>query len=869
MTYLVTRTCTEVVQKTSEMVSMSIEDLRGRWAYILLGAPGSGKTESFKAEAKACDGIYISARDFSCLSFQKNACGKTIFIDGLDESRAGEGDGRTPLDRIRKQLDELGRPSFRLSCREADWLGASDRNALEALVPVGELSVVHLDQLTRDQVHDILGHHPAVSDPIAFLKNAEDRGLEALLQNPQTLNLLIEAVKENEWPNTRQETFLLACEKLAAEPNVEHRVVNRIHGGDTALILHAAGGLCAIQLFADVSGFTEFGETCHDVVALRDISLLSELPISQALKTRLFIGIGEEHFAPVHRSVAEYLAACFLSWTMGKGNLSINRVLALMTATDGGVVSGLRGLNAWLAVHYRESRRHLVQIDPLGVVLYGDTKLFSVDDKLTLLKALHNTAQQYSGFRWQDWSAKPFGALATSDMVDYFKSILASPARDEGSQAILDCVLDAVRYGDPLPQLKDELRAAVLDTTRWPRIRNNALRAYIHLFGSNPNDLLNIAEDIRDGKIEDPEDEMLGVLLNELFPNAIKADDVFSYLHKPKNDHLIGMYHMFWSHKISEVAGDSDIPILMDILAAKKPQVLDDHNDYRLKKMVGRLLCRAIRDHSEGITDERLYEWLGTALDKYDFPHIDREESACIKDWLEAHPERYKGLLLVGIAKVAAAEKKYQLFIYKIFKRFYVAKLPDDLGIWWLGRAEAEPDQEKADCLFSEAIENFFNSQGAAGLSVEYFESWVKERPRFETIYQIRTCVKIPDWQREDAERNYKYKEEQEKQQDERMQYVRTHLSHFRTGDAHPQILHDLACAYMGHLIEADGKTGMERLQNFLGGDEGLISAVLGSLCRSIERPDLPAVNEILGLDVVTLHNNLNESLVYLSECFV
>jgi hypothetical protein len=257
MTYLVARTCTEVVQTSRERISRSFDDLRSRGAYVLLGDPGSGKTQSFKAEAYACDGFYVTARAFLALSLPASARGKTIFIDGLDESRAGEGDGRTPLDRIRERLDKLGRPSFRLSCREADWLGASDRHALAAVTPAGEVSVLHLDQLTRDQVRNILAHHPSINDPDTFLKHAEDRGLGTLLHNPQTLSLLVEAVKGSEWPSTRQETFRLACEKLAAELNVEHRSATRGQVPDTAALLHAAGGLCAILLLADISGFTE------------------------------------------------------------------------------------------------------------------------------------------------------------------------------------------------------------------------------------------------------------------------------------------------------------------------------------------------------------------------------------------------------------------------------------------------------------------------------------------------------------------------------------------------------------------------------------------------------------------------------------
>jgi hypothetical protein len=132
---------------------------------------------------------------------------------------------------------------------------------------------------------------------------------------------------------------------LVAELNAEHRSATRGQVPDAATLLHAAGGLCAILLFADISGFTETGESTGGIVALRDIAFLQDLPVGHALKTRLFVGIGEENFAPVHRSVAEYLAARFLTQAMQNG-LSIGRVLSLMTAADGGTVAGLRGLNA-------------------------------------------------------------------------------------------------------------------------------------------------------------------------------------------------------------------------------------------------------------------------------------------------------------------------------------------------------------------------------------------------------------------------------------------------------------------------------------------------------------------------------------------
>jgi hypothetical protein len=847
MTYLVARTCTEVVQASGERISKPFSDRRNRGAFVLLGDPGSGKTQTFKAEAEACDGYYVSARDFLILTLPTCARGKTLFIDGLDESRAGEGDGRTPLDRIRQRLDEFGKPSFRLSCREADWLGASDRHALAAVAPMGEISIFHLDQLTRDQVRNILGNHPSINDADAFLEHAEDRGLGALLYNPQTLGLLVEAVRGSEWPTTRQETFQLACEKLAAELNAEHRSASPGQVPDTTALLHSAGGLCAILLLADVSGFTEMGESTGGTIALRDIACFNNLPVAYALKTRLFTGIGEEHFAPVHRSVAEYLAARFLTKVMQKG-LSISRVLSLMTAADGGTVAGLRGLNAWLSVHHPPSRQRLIEIDPLGAVLYGDTRLFSLEDKVALLESLRGLARQYTDFRWQDWSAKPFGALATPDMVEHLRSILASPSRAEGDQAFLVCVLDAVRYGDPLPQLKDELRAAVMDATRWPTIRSDALSAYMHIASSAPEELRRIAEDIRDGKIEDPEDEMLGRLLNNLFPRTIKAEEVFSYMHGPKNVHLVGSYYMFWSRNISETATDRDVPVLLDALVAMKPGPLDNHMDLSAQYMVGKLLNRGVTDLGGDIPDQHLYQWLGTAVDKDGSWCIKQEESTAIKEWLEAHPDRYKGLLSAGIA-ACVDDMDFEWCVDWSVSRFFNANPPDDLGRWWLSQSESEPDQRKADYLFGMAVGHFIRGQAATGLSLEFFEEWVQAKPRFAPAYQRATYTEIPEWRRKHAEYDRNHKTEQQMRREEWMQYIRRHLPKINTGEAHPQDLHDLAYAYFGLRIEARGSTELERLSNFLDNDAELISAALNGFRGSLERPDLPTVHEILKLN--------------------
>ncbi|MDQ6966983.1 MAG: hypothetical protein Q9M23_08675, partial [Mariprofundaceae bacterium] len=208
--FLVSRTCTRKQENAADECC-SLEGFRELPAYVLLGDPGAGKTESFKREAIESDGKYIRARDFSTFDPRDEYKNKTLFIDGLDEMRADGGDGRTPLDHIRKHLDRLGRSRFRLSCREADWLGTSDAEALKSVSPDGQIIALHLNPLSNEDIAEILRHKKTVSDPDSFIHQATEHGLADLLRNPQTLKLLVDAVGGDTWPQSRTQVYEMAC----------------------------------------------------------------------------------------------------------------------------------------------------------------------------------------------------------------------------------------------------------------------------------------------------------------------------------------------------------------------------------------------------------------------------------------------------------------------------------------------------------------------------------------------------------------------------------------------------------------------------------------------------------------------------------
>ena len=77
----------------------ALEDFRDRDAYVLLGAPGAGKTELFKVEGRREGCHYVTARRFIARNIERlppEWRDRTLFIDGLDEKRAGSPDGQHP-----------------------------------------------------------------------------------------------------------------------------------------------------------------------------------------------------------------------------------------------------------------------------------------------------------------------------------------------------------------------------------------------------------------------------------------------------------------------------------------------------------------------------------------------------------------------------------------------------------------------------------------------------------------------------------------------------------------------------------------------------------------------------------------------------
>ena len=856
MSASVQRTCTEVLSKGEaqrrEPMTGPLGLFNSAPAYILLGDPGQGKSTTFRTEADflGAEDILMSARDFLASDVHSHPewRGKTLFIDALDEMRAGSGDRREALDGIRRSLDALGRPSFRISCREADWLGDNDRDKLAMVSPDANVKVLRLNPLTDKDVAQILEANPDVDDAHRFVAEARERRVDALLSNPLTLNMLVAAVgRKGVWPRSKLETFEMACLQMAKEHNREHSIGDPPPPDEQ--LLDAAGQLCAYQLLSGAAGWSRvYDDTDADFIGLNVLERSSLAVADHALSSRLFTGFGvaDGRVTPVHRQIAEFLSARYLARLITDG-LPAGRVLQLITGGDGMVVTVFRGLSAWLAALCPKARHDLISRDPVGVGLYGDLSGFSVDHKRTLLASLNREVADYG------INVAAFAPLAAPDMEPVIRDLLHDTRRDRDHQAATDLILRALRHGAPLAGLATVLLEVIYDDTWWPPVTQAALDAFIHTTAESEDGasrLKEILSDIDNGTISDPDNELLGTLLACLYPREIPPSEVWRYLTTKGNPDLFGSYFAFWAFRLFERSSDQHIAELLDSLNELMPALRDAFRMHHADDVRCKLLARALNKLGAEQELTRLYSWLNAAAyPSWDPPGFGGESIGEIRAWLERRPDLQKAVLLEGLIR-CPDDDDFELNADEAWDRLLGSALPNDFGLWCLDVAVASVDKHGrvADHLLRQAVHHCGQEATGQGLT----RAIMRERVRGHEGLESRLAELLaPRPRPPGARRPYPADTVRTEADPRRAQWVdliRNHADDLRSNAAPQGLLFEAGMAYFGHSPYFPTTTPSERNLSGILADDDLEKAVIAGLRSTVRRGDIPSVDEIIHL---------------------
>ena len=845
--------CLDEQLNAPEEKHFPLESLREHAAWVLLGEPGAGKSKAFEIEAQLTEGVFISIAEFLSDDPPPAWREKALYLDGLDETRASGGEISVLL-KLKASLKKLGKPKFRIACRAADWFGSMDAQVIGEISQDGQLGVYVLEPLSLANIQDILRENYAISAPENFIENARIRGIEGLLDNPQTLSLLAEAIRDGEWPRTRLEAFQLACNKLADEDSKRHRVYARTNPIPVEEVLSTAGQLCAVLLLSDKSGIALDKASSDDNFPLLDDFSPSQFAFAKIVTGRKLFRPApntQERIIPSHRSIAEFLAAKWLAERIDSHGLPLGRALNLFFGLDERTVAGLRGLYAWLAWHSRVARQRLIDADPLTVITYGDVKSMSIKEKRRLLQGLCREAKIQIYYRWERASANQLGALAEKQLADDFAHFLNVTDRDDASQSMAACVLDILCAAELIPELMQTIKAVVLDEAWWLAIRRRALELWLKYPGVD-DEAKSLLEALALEREMYTNDELIGLLLTNLYPKKISADKLFGFLRSPAEGHVIGgSYPMFWGYTLPRVAPKSDLLILLDQLADPPTLAITDEMEFSFDwhRMSGALLCRGLQVHGDEISDERLYSWLGVGADSYGNYRRESEHQGMIVEWLAARPGRYKSIIELSY-KYCESSGNIASCLLEQESRLHGAPSPDDIGLWHLQLASHEQDDKMAEQHLLEAARALILGQGAIDLSLEKFEAWGDANQMRRHWLDSLFASEIPDWRTQQAAKSQKRKLEKDARKREKTTILMEHLEAIRQGLALPRIMHELAGVWLDRYSDTHGDNVRERFDSYCNsGNEVLVAAEAGFF-HCPEANGLPSVEEIVKLSI-------------------
>ncbi len=871
MNTVVARTCTEIgPDGAATGNAQPLSEFRDCASYVLLGDPGAGKTTELKSESGALGdtATLINARDFISLDLASHPewRDKTLFIDGLDEMRSGAVDSRVPLDKIRKRLDRLGQPKFRLACREADWLGSNDWRSLKVVSRNSEITLLRLDPLSDSATTELLGLWMEPADVETFLMRAHELSFVPL-SNPLTLRLLIDATRQGQaWPTSRHQTFEMACEVMAIEKNDEHQAGTEELPSET--ILEAAGFLCAILLLTGVDGvsFTQRAQACS-FLPLSSVAETEGQPshhkLTRALHTRLFSHI-DGAFNPIHRQVAEFLGARYLAKRINEG-LPTQRVAALMTGpSDGRVVGALRGLSAWLAAHAPEARRLLIVADPLSVGLYGDIQQFSSADKQRLLKSLAELAAQEHLLGREYGTVEAFRSLASADMASSIEEFLSSAEALE--ERVAEFVLKVVSKADEseleaLTDLVPHLEEILFDKSSSVPVRTAALDALLRVApveDGRTEKLTRLLTEAHQRLLPDPDDELRGTLLEFLYPISVPPSDVWPYITLRNQPTFVGRFREFWRDKLLENSSDQHLAQLLDALNELVPSLRSISHEPEIKDLFIELLARGLESHGETIERSRLYEWLNTTGESLrNSPLVDKDSLLRVQTWLEAHPEIQKEIFLTWLRR-RDPEKLGWLAGYWRCDALHRSTLPADFGLWCLKKAVEVGDTEPAisrDLLWR-AHRALKDSTINEALTVEIMRDLTHEH---EELAQQLDELDTPPPQHEEArtdapelkerKRDAEFAAKQRQRRADWDAQLRANQTELRENRFSPPNLYTLANVYFDD-DRGDNRhaSPWQRIRDFVGGDPHLADLVLVALREAVRRDDVPRAEETISL---------------------
>jgi len=802
-------------------------DFEAENAIVLLGDPGMGKTTLFN---EAAQGYCITVRNF--LVNPKCTTREPIYLDALDEYRAIES-GKDASAEVARVLCSLKRPKFRLSCRAADWYGSIDQNVLRQASESSRVVVLELLPLSRDEILNILKEKaPKISDPFSFLEEVAAAGLEKLLGNPQTLELMARAWETDPKPRNKFEAYNKGITELLKEINEAHSICD-LSNYEPVDLRKAAGAVFSVLLLSGSVGISRSESLCNNgYIHFTTGPYQDKIAIKEVLKRRLFSSSSSNSFLPVHRTIAEFLAAEDLSTRINNG-LSINRVLSLICGNDGKPISSLRGLFAWLMCNLGPSAEDYIERDPYGITTYGDVGVLLPQAQCAILSGLQKLKDPW--FLTNEDDRGSFCNLANKYTANIIKNILEE---SETSFHLKIFVLEAIANSSEAVGLETLIKAIVIDKQNDTWLRTTALKAYVKSVNNDWKILEALDFELHQALDDFSAPKVRADLLQLTKEYGILALRLLSIMeqaaHNEKERLIIGSFYM-----LIDLPSDDDITVILD--GSARVLIPKNKNYSEFIFLFDKWLMRRLKSSIQ-IIPKQLSMWLFyLRIGRY---HYSKDTISLIKELFIGTPLLFEKvfLLLTNIAN--KGEYSFWHFLFHDLREI----LPD--AIWpvpkcefYLYISEKEIDPEKASYYFRMYLSCFPTNNASIELANNGL-AFISRRPDVELFLKNWKICEIEEWRLEDYNRRNKMEMDYIQTRNNNIAYISPRLLSIREG-AEEHVLYWATKVYSGlDGFNKDISDPQDRLVYWT--NDEIADAIIQGIPRYIEINSLPNKEELI-----------------------
>ena len=801
----VTRLFSQVAKSENKQEPQPLSTFFTKSAVVVLGEPGMGKTTCFEQAAKEeRNAVYLPIRTLLRKSDLSQFSGKTLYLDGFDEQRTGNENGNKVLDEIIKCLENLNKPKFRLSCRTMDWYGELDRSNLCDASATSNVLVLRLESLSQEQVQCIVEAQNI--DGKEFSKKARQSGIADWVNNPQHLNYILNVINKGEaWPTTRKELFERSCRKLVVEHNQTHQKQANQPPVPDQLIL-AAGLLCVIIIRANLAGVALNGSDTEDEFPALSTFSEAKLPLLDAARTKLFCNPSHEKAAYHHRTMAEFLAACFLVDRI-KNGLPAERVRCLLTTQSGQVSSNLRGLHAWVTTLCPDQHISLfIRTDPMGLILYGDPASISSRRKIELLEALSVLAVKDPWFRNGHQESHHLGRLSDPSLKDHCEKILSQ--WQDHSKHMLYTILDINHHGKT-PIISQDILLHLIKQQKVPsELRTYTVEIFIRHHQESLEKLLPVLCDLNKHNMPNDDQEFRAVLLNALYPSKLKENQLIEHL-APQHGSFYGRYFIFLMHGLVEQTPPDRLPHLMNTLSLNKQQFKEIlKNDRLWQEFLDTALAKTLEKHGEQLSTDKLYEWINIATSLQSvhwYSQNSQKKHAClVKKWFNTRQNITKKLFITWIKHNPINNANNNIMIF--WQRLRRPNPPDWFPDWCLELAAKNSNDNNSKVLFKIGINSLLHQPPKPPYPLERAFSFVEKYHTFELLLKPYLVCPIGEKYWEAIQEINQPDNNKDLQKRKNINQLNNRLDGIRAGTDHGAILY-LSKIYYGHSSDVNQNT--------------------------------------------------------------